>query len=150
MKDNMKLTENQIEEITDEIESGMNVYINRDTLEFISIPDWDEFIGDTEYWEEEQKKIDSDWTDYFIIRKLESWEAFEIMEDFVREVSDLDMVEKLAGTLSRKHPFANFKLRVESSVYREQWFEFRRNAYMKHVRKQIGDGFMDADEFDSD
>ena len=40
---------------------------------------------------------------------------------------------KLISALNNRRPFANFKVLVENSEYREQWFEFRQKAYELHV-----------------
>ena len=52
----MLITAKQINEMVQEIEAGMKIYINRDTLEIIPIFDWEESFGDTEEWEEEQEE----------------------------------------------------------------------------------------------
>ena len=74
----MKLTSKQINEIAQNLEAGMKVYINSDTLEFRTILDWDE-ISDPELWDEELEKIESEWDDYVVIEKMESRDAFRIM-----------------------------------------------------------------------
>ena len=47
----MKITSKQINEIARELEAGMKVFLNRDTLAFQSVLDWDEMF-DAEPWEE--------------------------------------------------------------------------------------------------
>jgi hypothetical protein len=51
---------------------------------------------------------------------MESWEAFQIMEDFIEELT-----EDLITILNRKSPFANFKAEIESSSSQQKWFDFR-------------------------
>jgi len=133
----MKLTAKQINEIAQDLESGMAVYINKETLEIRTILDWDEMYGDTEVWEEDLEKIEDEWSDYAVITKMESREAYRIMEDFVGKIEDERIQENLYKILNRKSPFANFKDEIESSEYREQWFEFRTMKHEEYVREQL-------------
>ena len=52
----MKISSEKIAEIAQELESGSKIYINRDTLEFKSIFDWEDSYGDTEIWKKNKKK----------------------------------------------------------------------------------------------
>ncbi|MEA1887374.1 MAG: UPF0158 family protein [Bacteroidota bacterium] len=133
----MKLTAKQINEIAQELECGMAVYINKENLEIRTILDWDDMYGDTEIWEEELEKIEDEWSDYAVITKMESREAYRVMEDFVDEIDDERMQENLYKILSRKSPFANFKDEIETSDYREQWFDFRTRKYEEYVKEQL-------------
>ena len=40
----MKITTRQINEIAQELEAGMKVYLNKESLEFRSILDWEDII----------------------------------------------------------------------------------------------------------
>jgi len=53
----MRITAKQTHDISQDIQTGMKVFINRENLETKSILDWDDF-GDTELWEEELEKIE--------------------------------------------------------------------------------------------
>ena len=137
----MKITEKQIKEIAEELEAGMKVYLNKDTMEIRSILDWEDII-DTEPWEEELDKIYNEWSDFVIITKMESREAYQVMENFTGEINDKHLREELEKILSRKSPFANFKAEIESSPYRQKWFDFRLNAYIEYVKDQLeSEGF---------
>ena len=127
----MKLKQSQIREIAQELEAGMKVFINRHDLVIKSILDWEEMIDDNDLWEEEYKKIETEWTDYVEIEKLESRESFKVMQDFAEKVDNNDMKIVLKG----KSPFANFKAIVETSEYRNAWFEFRTLKHEEYVRK---------------
>ena len=134
----MKLNAKQINEIAQELEAGMKVFLNRETLEYKSVLDWDDIV-DPEFWEEEIEKIENEWTDYIVINKMESRDAFRVMEDFVDEIDDQRLKEDLIKILSRKSPFANFKAEIESSEYREKWFTFRIKCYEDYVKEQLKD-----------
>jgi hypothetical protein len=43
----------------------------------------------------------------------------------------------LIEILDRKRPFANFKARIESSSYRQIWFDFKDKKYIEYVIKQL-------------
>ncbi len=133
----MKLSARQINEIAQELEGGMKVFVNRENLEIKTILDWEESFGDNEFWEEEMETIEKEWSDYVTLTKMESWEAFQIMEDFVDEIDDEGMRESLMKILGRKSPFANFKAEVESSAYRQNWFDFRLEKYESYVKEEL-------------
>jgi hypothetical protein len=124
----MKFTAKQINEIARELESGMKVYINKETLEFQSVLDCDE-LSNPEPWEEKMEKIENEWTTVVIIEKLGSKESFRIMEDFVYEIDDQKLKEDLVKSLSRKSLFANLKSEIDTSAYRQFWFDFRTKKY---------------------
>jgi len=133
----MKLTAKQINEIAQELVAGMKVFINRENLEIRTILDWDDMYGDTELWEEELEEIENEWTKYVVLEKMKSGEAFTIMEDFIEEVDDERLQQDLIKILNRRSPFANFKAEVESSEYRQQWFDFRDRKYEDYVREHL-------------
>ena len=132
----MKITDKQINEIAQDLDAGMKVYINKETLEIKSILDWDD-ITDNELWEEEMEEIDRSWANFAVIEKMESWEAFKVMEGFVEEVEDEHFRDGLVKMLSRKSPFANFKAEVESSPFRQNWFDFKQRMYEEYVREKL-------------
>jgi hypothetical protein len=133
----MKASSKQINEIAQELEAGMKVYINKETLEIKSILDWEDSYSDTEIWDEDLKYIEENWSSYYIIEKMESWEAFRIMEEFAEALDDEEMSNELFKILGRKSPFANFKDEIESSPYRQNWFDFRLKRYEDYVRVQL-------------
>jgi hypothetical protein len=134
----MKVTSKQINEIAQYLETGMKVYLNKETLEFESILDWDD-MTDPEPWDEIIRKIENEWRDVMIFEKFESRDAFQIMEDFVYEIDDLKLKEDLIKILNRKSPFANFKAEIESSAYRQKWFDFRTMKHEEYVKRQLAD-----------
>ena len=132
----MKITSEKINEIAQELEAGMKVYLNRETLEIKPILDWED-ISDNEIWEEEVEDILKEWSSYLVISKMESWEAFRVMEEFADSVDDEVFREGLIKILNRKSPFANFKAEVESSPYRQNWFDFRLKKNEDYVKEHL-------------
>lgn len=68
---------------------------------------------------------------------MRSNESFQIMEDFVEFVNDKTLQNKLREALVRRKPFHNFKLLIDNSRYRDDWFEFQLEEAKKFVRKQF-------------
>lgn len=132
----MELSAEIINEIAQELEAGMIVYLNKETLEFNSILDWDN-ITEQNFWDKEQRKLEREWKDYIVLTKMESREAFRVMVNFINEVDDPDVKNDLIKILNRKSPFANFKAEVESSSQRQKWFDFRRKSYEDYIRLQL-------------
>ncbi len=133
----MKISGKQIREISQDLQCGLKTFINRETGEIKSILDPNEVYSEPETWEEELEKIENEWIDYSVIEKMESWEAFQIMEDFVEEINDKRLKEDIIKILNRKSPFANFKAEIESSSYRQNWFDFRDKKYEEYIKEQL-------------
>jgi hypothetical protein len=134
----MKITSKLLIEIAQELDAGMKVFINKDTLEIKPILDWDD-IMDNEPWEKEMEEIDRTWPNFAVITKMETWEAFKVMEEFIDEVEDEQFREGLIKILNRKSPFANFKAEVESSSYRQNWFDFKQMKYEEYASVKLND-----------
>jgi hypothetical protein len=130
----MKLTAAQIRDMADYLEAGMKIFINCETLEYRWILDWDD-ITDPEPWDEEMEKIDSEWNDFVVLEKMDSREAFRVMEDFADEVEDKIFRDRLSMVLKMRSPFANFKHTVEASPLKEAWYAFKRERYEAYTRK---------------
>ena len=135
----MKLTEIQIKQIAEELESGMRCFYNLKTGEIKTYPNFDNWIGaDEEPWEEEIREIDENWTDYFEFESFETHESFQIMVDFAESIDDAKLQNKLINALKFAKPFQNFKWHIDNSgKYRQQWFEFKSIQYIQLVKKQM-------------
>lgn len=132
----MKITSKQVNEIARELEAGMKVFINPETLEFQTVLDWDDMY-DPEPWDKSIETIEKEWPDAIVLEKMESREAFRVMEEFIDEIDDSKFQEDLIKILNRKSSFANFKIEVETSEYRQIWFDFRTKKYEDYVREQL-------------
>jgi len=131
-----RLTKKQVYDISQELQCGMKVFVNTDTLEYKSVPDMDD-MDDFGFWDEELEKIDNTWKRFITIEKMSSREGYQIMENFVDELRGGYFKENLIKILARKSPFANFKAEVESSEFREKWFAFRDAAYVEYVQEEL-------------
>ena len=132
----MNLTDKYIQEIADNLDIGQICFINTDTMEMetaISTKHWDETSIAEEFNEEVYVKINQ-WKRFIKIEPLESDEAFQIMEDFVEQFIPEDAFKhQVIHTLSNHKPFQNFKFIIESSPYRQEWFDFKLMKIKEHV-----------------
>jgi hypothetical protein len=132
----MKLTDKDINFISQDLMVGMKVLLNRQTLEYKSVIDLDD-IHDTEYCDFEIEKIQNAWLDQITLSKMDSNKAYNVMMDFVHEITDNRLQDKVVRILGEKSPFARFKIEVESSNHRQRWFDFKALKYMEYVKEQL-------------
>jgi hypothetical protein len=133
----MTLTDAQIKEIAGELECGLICFYHRPTGTIESRPNDEDLDFDPEPWQDLIDKIESDLDNYVRFDKMESYEAFQVMEDFAHALSDASFKGQLLDALSRPKPFQNFKYLIDQSAYRQDWFDFKSNAYREHVERQI-------------
>ena len=97
----MKLTEEQIKSIAEDLDIGMKVYVHIETNEIKTIIDLDQhYDADTEAWEEDIKEIEENYDRYLEFEKMVSRESFQVMEEFVETVEDEELRKKLELGLS--------------------------------------------------
>lgn len=135
----IKLTEEQIKEIADNLDSGFRSYYNKNTGELKSVINTENWLGaDLEPCENEIEEIDENWDDYIEFDNLETHESFEIMEDFAESIDDAWLQEKLIHALNKSKPFRNFKWVIDNSgEYRQRWFDFKKARYIQVVKDKI-------------
>ena len=135
----MKLNEKQIEEIADNLDSGMRCFYNLKTGEIKTLLNTDSWIGaDEELWKEESEEINDNWADYFEFEGFKSHDSFQLMTDFAERVDDSKLQDKLRNALNRPKPFRNFKQQIDNSgVFRQQWFDFKKMRYIHWVKEQV-------------
>jgi hypothetical protein len=125
----MKLTEIQIKEIADYLDSGMRCFYHINTSEIEFIPDFQE-LGviweNEEPWKDILNKLDENFDDYFEFEKITSHDSFEIMADFAETVDNLTLKDRLFNALNKPKPFRNFKWEIDNSEeYRQKWFDYK-------------------------
>lgn len=133
----MKLTKEQVSDISEDLQQGFKVYINRKTGESRSIYDFSILPGVPDPWEEELNRIKKNWKDRVEIRGMEPWEIFELMEDFVQEIINREGNTVLHDALKDKRSFAKFRTLVEGSEYNKSWITFRKKRYLTYVQKKL-------------
>ncbi len=136
----IQLTQQQIKEIPEELDSGLRCFIHKENGEILTFPDTFKNIGiDTEPWEEEMEKLDDNFLDYYEIDQMESYDSFQIMEGFTESLSDSNHLKnKLIAALNRKKPFREFKFVIENSgEYRKMWFDYKNQKLIEWVNDSI-------------
>jgi len=127
-----------VHEIADSLLAGLICFFNPDTLEVEYIPK--EWMDDPEEYEamtgerleSEERKYES-WEKCIEIAPMNSNESFKVMESFIDELGNQIIQNQLISALNNRKPFANFKSIVESSAYRQQWFDFREQKWEQYV-----------------
>lgn len=134
----MELTDKQITEIAQMLDTGMNAYINTDTGEMDFIVDFESTYGDTELWEERLAEIEEQWESYIIIEQMDSSDSFRIMERFADQVSNDKIREQLFKALNGRKPFARFKDEINYyDEIRQDWFDFKQQEMEKYVKRVL-------------
>jgi hypothetical protein len=133
------LTNSQIREIAEFLDGGMKCYINIETGNIKSVLDSEiNQSDDTEPWEDDIKELKENWDSYCEIKRMNSYESFKIMEDFVETVDATRLHDDLTNALSKKHPFQSFKWLIDNSgPYRQSWFDFRNQKQIDWVIDQL-------------
>jgi Uncharacterised protein family (UPF0158) len=120
-----------------------------DTRSFIDMETLEVEFHAAEYYFEENEMEDTaeealDNPDkFFPIEHSTSSKAFEVMEAFVETINDNMLRSQLIRALQRKKPFANFKYIIDNSPLRQEWFQFKDEAYAEIAKKWIGENASD-------
>ncbi|WP_245577825.1 UPF0158 family protein [Gelidibacter mesophilus] len=132
-----------INEIAQELDCGNDCYYNSKTDEIIAIPNFAQLADEDEFrnaFGAELKKVKKNKAELIKIEVLESSESFKIIERFIAQIADKQFQAELENILERKKPFQNFKNRIDNSVYRQNWFDFKQNELEKIVETQLNRG----------
>ena len=139
----IKIANNQVYEMAQELDAGMKCYINKESGEYRSILDWDDLYDGEEFWQEELEKIQTEWSNYIVVEKMPSHQSFGIMEDFTASIENQEIRNRLIYALGRNKPFRDFKNEVDyREDIRQQWFAFKQQAYEDYVRKELSGEFL--------
>ncbi len=136
----IKLTDKQIDEIAQNLDCGFNCHISKDGEEFIFIPEEMEMYDfEDNPWIDLIEKVEQNPDNYFDIEILRSYQSFEIMEDFMRSLSDsLELKNRLYKALKNRKPFRGFMHIIDNSgEYREAWFKFKNQKLKEYVLESV-------------
>ena len=138
----IKLSNDQITRITEEVFSGMSCYVHKETGKCLIMVS-DEYRSDyEELYRDEIKEIEENEDKYVYIYSMSSRESFRVMSSFLDKVKNRRKKEKLAEILKRRSPFRNFKDEVEwDEKYRQAWFDHRDRKYNEHTRGYLEEFF---------
>jgi hypothetical protein len=134
----MKISDDIIKTIAQNLMSGEQCHIHKKTCELISFPN-DELLDldpELNVWKKDIKKVASD-SGFVEIHPMSSHDSFMVMEDFVNSLNDRSAKISLLRALDGKKPFARFKNQIEASPFRNLWFEFRDNKLFEWVQSQV-------------
>jgi hypothetical protein len=124
------------------IDAGEICYLNPETLEIEEIPkalidDPYEFKMMTGYGLKNEEMKHQQWDEYYVFEPLESHESFKVMESFAENINDEKFRDQLYYALNHQRPFANFKLKIDNSQYRQNWFDYKQKRLEDHVKQII-------------
>uniref|UniRef100_UPI00404AB931 UPF0158 family protein n=1 Tax=Flavobacterium sp. TaxID=239 RepID=UPI00404AB931 len=129
-----------LNEIAQDISCGNICYYNPKTNEIIAIPDISQGFNEgeaKEFFKEEIKKVKKQKKDLIKFEPLKSSKSFEIMERFAAQIDHKLFQSKLENILAQKKPFKQFKIEIDNSDYREDWFAFKQKAVEKIIEEQL-------------
>ena len=133
----MDLSKELISEIASELECGMFCFYHIPTGTLETHPDPDDPYFEDEHWQEAMDKIEQDKDNYIRFEKMDSNQAYKVMESFAFSLDDTAFRDKILERLERRKPFQNFKQLVDYSEYRQAWFDFRSQAHVEWVKEQM-------------
>ena len=119
------IDEMMIETAMDDFDTTHSYFLNTETGEVRALSDYD-MTGDE--WEEEIDEIDGS-DNYVAIERIESYEAYRWMENFVEQViapRNPQAAEKLSIALMGKGAFGRFKhvLHMVGDKWVEAWYRY--------------------------
>src|SRR4030042_3371413 len=136
----ISLTKDQIKEIAEQLDCGMRCYINKETGEIKTTPDFDNWYTDNELWTDVLIELEENWGKYVEIERMESRDSFDLIADFAESIDSRELRDSLINALNKKHPFRNFKRVVDNSgPYRQKWFDFKNQSLIEWVEKKLGE-----------
>ena len=133
----MNLTDKQIAEVAGLLDCGMSCFYHLPTGTIEAHPDIENPYFDPEPWQELTDKIEKNWDEYESIEKMDKKAEFQLIEGFAFSVSIGEFRDKILEKISGRRPFQNFKLLIDSSPYRQDWFDFKMRSYIDHVKRQL-------------
>lgn len=133
----MPTPQKHTETIVKPLKCGLNCYYRRPMGKTELPTDLECLYYDPESWQDVINKIENDRDNYIRFDKMESYQAYRVMEDFAYSLTDTDFRDKILERLERRKPFQNFKRLIDASDYRQDWFDFKKKAYIEWVKEQV-------------
>lgn len=130
-----QLTPLQIQEIAEELQTGMQCYLNTKTGEIIFVPNED-LIDDVKPWEDLYKKLENNFH-YQEIERPGSKDQFIIMEDFVLGLPNGKLRSDLLDVLDDEKPFRNFRKCIDNSDMRNEWYAYNNQKLVEWIAEEV-------------
>jgi len=131
-----------VKEIAGNIDAGQVCFLNTDTLEIDDMPYG--LYSNPEIYEmetgmtlEEFNPAYTQWEKYITIEPPESNESFKIRSKYADQLDNSRLKTRLVNALNNRRPFANFKLIIENSDARKDWFSFKDKYLQDYVKALI-------------
>ncbi len=115
--------------------NNMRCFINQETMEVEINPGEDYYFMEDD--EDPVQEALNNPDKYLPVEPVSTREAFSVMADFVETVKDKHLQQRLIDALNGRKPFANFNHLVHTTTVREQWFDFKNNAYTEMAKEWI-------------
>ena len=116
----------------------MICYIHKETKEVVSLPDRDQWKEVTDDWDEAFEEVDNNISDYLVIDKMPSHDAFRVMEHFIPKVNDKNIQDRLSYALHQHKPFQKFKYELGyHDEILQQWYAHKNSSYEDWVRRYL-------------
>lgn len=137
----IKLSKEKIKEIAQELDLGMNCFINIDTGEYEILinkslnPYWDD---DESIFKEIEERIES-WENLINIEPPCTELSFQYIEQFIDDIipTGSSLQDELYEAISKRKPFRNFRNIIDCSDYRETWFVFKEERLIEYINREI-------------
>ena len=133
----MQLTDDQIWKIVNDLDCGMICYAHRETGDILSIADPEHPDFEAMYWQEDLDYIKRESEQLIRFEPMDSRRGYDVMEEYAQAHRDRPFRARLLERLSRRKPFRNFQDLVDDSPYRDDWFAFKKEAYISWVKRQM-------------
>ncbi len=134
----MEVSNEILNDLAQNLISGLKTYLHKETLEVMAIPDPDQMDDLKVYWKEDLKKIRQNKKKLIEIEPMPSYKGFKMMEDFVESIDDKMVRGRLLQAIGGRKPFANFKIEIDhSGEYRELWFTYKNEQTLNWIRDQL-------------
>lgn len=134
----MKLSSILVAELSRELQNGFDIYVNLDTGETKSLMD-ESLSGSVrqEYSFQEFNEIKNNWTQFLKISKPDPFEEYGYKENFINQVSNPEIREKLSEVLKNRNPLSDFSQIAEISELRDEWSYYIQNCYLEYLKRQL-------------
>ena len=134
----LTFSKEQIKEISEQLDCGFRAFYHKQSGDLIFVPDTDQHIGmETDAWQDDLDKLDDNPSKYQEISAMENKASFQMMADFAEEVPDTYLRNKLIEALHSNKPFRAFKLMIDNSPVRQNWFAFKNKRYLEWTEEQL-------------
>ena len=110
-------------------------FINIETLK-VDIHASEEYF-DSNDTEDSAEEATNNPEKFLLLEPISSRDAFETMEAFINTVKNKYLQNRLMQAIDKKKPFANFKKIIDSSLERQNWFDFRDKAYAEIAKEWL-------------